>query len=101
MIKYAKIINETTKACEVGLGTNDAFYQSQGFQELDVTLAYDGNWYLIGYEPAEPEKTYDQKRRAEYPELGEQLDMIYWDKVNGTNLWQSKIAEIKAKYPKS
>ena len=26
--------------------------------------------------------------------------MLYWDKVNGTNTWQEKIAEIKAKYPK-
>ena len=25
--KYAKITNEETKACEVGLGTNSAFYQ--------------------------------------------------------------------------
>ncbi len=45
-------------------------------------------------------KNYAQKRLEEYPSLGEQFDMIYWDKVNGTNLWQSKIAEIKAKYPK-
>ena len=46
------------------------------------------------------EETYAQKRLREYPVIGEQLDMIYWDKVNGTNLWQEKIAEIKAKYPK-
>ena len=39
-------------------------------------------------------------RREAYPSVEEQLDMIYWDKVNGTNLWQTKIAEIKAKYPK-
>ena len=101
MIKYAKVINETTKACLVGLGDNDVFYQTQGFQKMDVELAYNGNWYLTGYAPAEPEKTYIQKRQAEYPDLGEQLDMIYWDKINGTNLWQSKITEIKTKYPKS
>lgn len=46
------------------------------------------------------EENYAQKRAREYPAIGEQLDMIYWDKVNGTNLWQEKIAEIKAKYPK-
>ena len=48
-----------------------------------------------------PELTYVQKRLAEYPSIGDQLDMIYWDKVNGTNLWQEKITEIKNKYPKS
>ena len=27
--------------------------------------------------------------------------MQYWDAVNGTTTWKDKIAEIKAKYPKS
>ncbi len=44
--------------------------------------------------------TYRELRQNEYPSIGEQLDMIYWDKVNSTNLWQEKIAQIKAKYPK-
>lgn len=46
------------------------------------------------------EITYIQQRLAEYPPIGDQLDMIYWDKVNGTNLWQEMISEIKMKYPK-
>jgi len=41
------------------------------------------------------------KRMAEYPPIGEQLDMIYWDKINGTDLWTEKITEIKNKYPKA
>lgn len=93
-------INEETKACNVGLGTNSSFYQSIGMIEMEVERAYNGDWYLAGYCPTEPEKTYAEKRLAEYPAISEQLDMIYWDKVNGTNLWQEKIAEIKAKYPK-
>ena len=100
MRKYAKIINQETKECEVGLGTNSKFYDSIGMTQLDVEKAYNGNWYVQGYTPAEPEKSYAEKRQAEYPSVEEQLDMIYWDKVNGTNLWQEKIAEIKAKYPK-
>ena len=51
MLKYAKIINEETKACEVGLGTNSAFYQSIGMTEMDVEQAYDDNWYVVGYAP--------------------------------------------------
>ena len=100
MRKYAKIINEDTKECQVGLGTNTEFYQSLGMIEMDVEQAYTGNWYLQGYAPAEPEKSYAEKRQAEYPSIGDQLDMIYWDKVNNTNLWQEKISEIKTKYPK-
>lgn len=61
---------------------------------------YDGRLYVKGKAPAEPEKSYIEKRLAEYPPLSDQLDMIYWDQVNGTHLWQSKITEIKAKYPK-
>lgn len=100
MLKYAKIKNEETKEVYVGLGTNADFYKSIDMMEMDVEQAYDGSWYLSGHCPAEPEKTYAEKRLAEYPAMSDQLDMIYWDKVNGTNLWQEKIAEIKAKYPK-
>ncbi len=100
MKKYAKIENQKTKVCSVGLGTNEAFYQSIGMSEMDVEQAYDGNWYVMGYSPKKPEPSYAEKRLAEYPSIGDQLDMIYWDKVNGTNLWQEKIAQIKAKYPK-
>ena len=45
--------------------------------------------------------TYTEARASEYPSLQEQQDMQYWDAVNGTTTWKDKIAEIKAKYPKS
>ena len=51
MKKYAKIIDEETKLCEVGLGSNVAFYQSIGMIEADVERADDGRWYLAGYAP--------------------------------------------------
>ena len=46
------------------------------------------------------ELTYSDKRAMEYPSIQDQLDMIYWDKVNGTDNWSKTISEIKAKYPK-
>ena len=96
----AKIINTELKTVNVFSGTDTEWAVCEGYTEMDVEQAYNGSWYLKGYAPAEPEKTYTEKRLAEYPAISEQLDMIYWDKVNGTNLWQEKIAEIKAKYPK-
>ena len=60
MLKYAKIINEETKACEVGLGTNSAFYQSIGMIEMEVEQAYDGSWYAAGFAPEKPEPTYEE-----------------------------------------
>ena len=43
---------------------------------------------------------YIDKRKNEYPTWQEQMDLQYWDKVNGTSTWQEKINEIKNKYPK-
>lgn len=68
--------------------------------EQEIVYGYNGKRYFKGQEPATPEPSYAEKRAAAYPPIPEQLDMIYWDKVNNTNLWQEKIAEIKAKYPK-
>lgn len=62
MLKYAKVINEETKQCEVGLGTNDSFYQSIGMIQQDVEKCdWNGNWYLAGYVPAKPEPTKEEK----------------------------------------
>ena len=43
---------------------------------------------------------YKRDRAKEYPSIQEQLDMQYWDKINNTNNWQTKVNEIKVKYPK-
>ena len=39
-------------------------------------------------------------RARKYPPVQEQLDMLYWDKVNNTNKWQEAIAAVKAANPK-
>lgn len=61
--------------------------------------AKDGGYVIAKNAPA-PELTYAEKREAEYPSLAEQLDMMYWDRVNGTNEWEKTVAAVKAKYPK-
>lgn len=48
----------------------------------------------------EKEEFYRSKRRRAYPEIGDQLDMIYWDGVNGTTIWSDTIATVKARFPK-
>jgi hypothetical protein len=40
-------------------------------------------------------------RMSAYPSIQEQLDMQYWDKVNGTDTWEQAINVVKAKYPKA
>jgi uncharacterized small protein (DUF1192 family) len=45
-------------------------------------------------------KQYQRDRASAYASLAEQLDMQYWDKINGTEIWLNHIKEVKAKYPK-
>ena len=44
---------------------------------------------------------YRLNRAAEYPSIGDQLDMQYHDAVNGTSTWRDAIAAVKSKYAKS
>lgn len=62
MLKYAKIINQETKACSVGLGTNVEFYKSIGMTEMDVEQAWNGTWYVKGYAPEKPTPTDEEQR---------------------------------------
>ena len=39
-------------------------------------------------------------RAAAYPSLQEQMDMQYWDAVNGTTTWKDAIAKVKSDNPK-
>ena len=36
-----------------------------------------------------------------YLPIQEQLDLMYWDQINGTTNWKDHITAVKAKYPKS
>ncbi len=43
---------------------------------------------------------YARDRAAAYPPIGDQLDMQYWDSLNGTTTWADAIAAVKAAHPK-
>lgn len=62
---YAKIINETTKECQVGTGTNATFYESIGMTDMEVEQSYDGKWYVKGYAPTKPQSVINEERIAE------------------------------------
>lgn len=44
--------------------------------------------------------TYKDARASAYKPLAEQLDMMYWDTVNGTSTWKEHIDAVKAQHPK-
>jgi len=55
---------------------------------VEVQAEYDANQY-------------QRDRATAYPSIQEQLDMQYWDKVNGTTNWEDAIAKVKSDNPKS
>ncbi|MDD6153606.1 MAG: hypothetical protein PUC11_06655 [Elusimicrobia bacterium] len=83
-----KLTKENYTAAAVWCNANNAHIEKQN-----------GAYIIMGNAPA-PELTYAEKRAAEYPSMAEQLDMMYWDRVNGTHVWEETVAAVKAKYPK-
>ena len=87
MIKYAQIINEQTKQCEVGMGTNAEFYRSVGMTEMEVEQAYDGAWYVKGYAPEKPiEELQAEIRAVRNSYLEQYVDpkqlVLVWNNLN-------------------
>jgi hypothetical protein len=51
----------------------------------------------------EVQADYDAKqyqRDRVYPSIQDQLDMQYWDSVNGTTTWKDAVAKVKLDNPK-
>jgi len=43
---------------------------------------------------------YTEDRQQAYASIEEQLDMQYWDRVNGTDTWKQHIDAVKTAHPK-
>lgn len=86
MIKYAKVKNEDTKECMVGLGTDIEFYKSMGMTEQDVEQAYNGAWYLTGYAPQKPNNVKIAELEAQIEELNTKMlrDIIILNDENAS-----------------
>ena len=98
MLKFAKITNEKTKACQVGLGTNEKFYRAIGMTELEVEQAYDGSWYLKGYAPEKPEPTLEEqvaKLEAETGLTRVMREMVLAENSGASDYVKSKAQEIE------
>jgi len=50
--------------------------------------------------PKVDNRTYSEKRRAEYPTWQEQMDMMYHDQTEGSRTWLDAIEAVKEAYPK-
>lgn len=70
---YAIIVDEKTKACNVGVGTDTEFYKSIGMVDMEVEQGYDGQWYVKGYAPTQP---LDELKQAKITELKAKRDEL-------------------------
>ncbi len=77
---------------------NNAMISDEHIQKNDAGIAV-GGYYEIVERPVKT-RTYKEKRLLAYPSIEEQLDMLYWDQVNGTTVWKEAIQAIKERYPK-
>ena len=104
---YGYIQNKQSKAI-LWYGTMtqenaEHFLTSRGLSVSDHTIVLDATGIDVQKmmdDYAESIKTYSQKRKDEYDQMGEQFEMIFDDQRDGTTIWFDKINEIKAKYPK-
>ena len=94
MIKYAKVINEETKLCQVGLGTNISYYESIGMTEQEVELGYDEKWYVKGYAPEKPV----EEKEAEVRAVRNRYLEKYVDPKQLVMVWNSLTAEEQELY---
>lgn len=68
-------------------------------------VAYDTNGNEVTYDNTVVEaeiakNAYKEQRAMAYKPLAEQLDMQYWDRVNGTDTWKQHIDAVKTAHPK-
>ena len=90
--------------------------QQLGFSKSDFSLQDDGGgvyiaeWNSDQAQPSVDEietahakwqaKAYSRARAAAYAPIGDQLDMQYWDSVNGSRTWLDHIESVKEAHPK-
>ena len=80
------------------------YINSEGvYTEVDLTAEEEATYLAELEQDAQAildALSYADKRASAYPGIQEQLDMQYWDSVNGTTTWADAIAQVKADYPK-
>lgn len=80
---------------------NTQTYESIVWKDPNDTVSKE----IIDAKVAELQAAYDSKqyqrdRSTSYPSIEEQLDMQYWDSVNGTTTWKDAISKVKTDNPK-
>jgi hypothetical protein len=88
---------------------NKGIHQWYGWKDLDAGEVY-SNIKLNSDDAVMPtqaevnakiaELQVIEDRKLAYSSIADQLDMQYWDGVNGTTVWADHIAQVKSDNPK-
>ena len=88
---------------------NLGIHQWWGWKDLEKAQTYNNVEVLNDTATMPTEKEVNDKiaeltvienRQNAYASIQDQLDMQYWDSVNGTTTWKDHIAKVKADNPK-
>jgi hypothetical protein len=85
-VKYISGADENGTA--IYKDTQDFTWSEVSSKKAELQTAYDNN-------------EYQRDRASAYPSIQDQLDMQYWDSVNGTTTWTDAVAKVKSDNPKS
>ena len=88
---------------------SDVMLQDDGagvyIKEWNLDIAQPTAEQIASYETVgntkEALQTVLNNRATAYPSIQEQLDMQYWDNVNGTTTWKDAVAKVKLDNPKN
>jgi hypothetical protein len=97
MVKNLHIaIKEINPNAEFGIKNDDV----NEITWINGTKPIPANQIIAKAEEIELRDAHIYPRTKEYPSIQEQLDMIYWDKINNTTKWEEAINAVKIKFPK-
>ena len=82
----------------VSVDDGEGAFDAQGNLVVIDQAAYDAEVARLEAEYAANQ--YQRDRKQAYASIEEQLDMQYWDSVNGTTTWADHIAAVKGTHPK-
>ena len=100
-VTYNEYINETVVVQEAV----EATYDEEGMELTPaVPEVIEMVRPFVAQDTTDRVNTYIGSQYAklrQYPSIEEQMDMLYWDKINGTNTWQDAITAEKERVPKA
>ena len=96
-----KAYPNVTKCNSKGAWDKDGKAVTIDQSKIDTTRAeLDKEWDDAQYQRNRTGGPGSEDGKTNYPTLSEQLDLLYWDKKNGTNKWVEAIDKVKSDNPK-